>query len=59
MPRMINKLATAVRRQLAGSAWQSVAALGLLSAAAWTIDLTAGLAAAGVSLLLLDWRADQ
>lgn len=56
---MIKKLADAVRQGLAGSAWQAVAGLGFLSAAAWTIDLTAGLAAVGASFLLLEWRADR
>jgi len=56
---MINKLVNAVRNQVAGSAWQAVAGLGFLSSAAFTIDLTAGLAAVGVSFLLLEWRADR
>lgn len=56
---MIKKLAETVRRTIAGSAWQSVAGLGFLSAAAWTINLTVGLAAVGVSFLLLEWRADK
>jgi hypothetical protein len=33
----------------------TVGGLGLLSAAAWTVALPAGLAAAGASLLVLDW----
>jgi len=33
----------------------TVGGLGLLSAAAWVLALPAGLAASGVSLLLLEW----
>ena len=33
----------------------TIGGLGLLSAAAWTLATAAGLAAAGVSLLLLEW----
>ena len=33
----------------------TVAGLGLLTGAAWTVCLALGLAAAGVSLLLLEW----
>lgn len=56
---MIKKIAEAIRSQLTGKAWQAVAGLGFLSAAAWTINLSAGLAAVGVSFLLLEWRADR
>lgn len=37
----------------------TAAGLGCLTAAAWTAALWAGLAALGVSLLLLEWRLDQ
>ena len=33
----------------------STAGLGCLTAAAWTVHIAAGLAAAGVSLLLVEW----
>jgi hypothetical protein len=51
---MIRKIA-----QLAAGAQPvalSVAGLGCLSGAAYVVNLAAGLAATGVSLLLLEWR---
>jgi hypothetical protein len=33
--------------------------LGALDWAAWTVDMTVGLVAVGVSLLLLEWMGDQ
>lgn len=45
-----------VARLCAGrTAILTTAGLGLLDAAAWELATAAGLAAAGVSLLLLDW----
>jgi mannose/fructose/N-acetylgalactosamine-specific phosphotransferase system component IIC len=46
-------------RKLAHPAVLSVAGLGFLSAAAWTVGTTLGLAAVGVSLLLLEFRLDK
>jgi hypothetical protein len=37
----------------------SVGGLGFLSAAAWSVALPLGLAAVGLSLLLLEWRIDK
>lgn len=37
----------------------TVAGLGFLAAAAFTITLPLGLAATGVGLLLIEWRVDQ
>lgn len=36
-----------------------VAGVGCLVAAAWRLDMIAGLAALGVALLFIDWRIDQ
>lgn len=41
--------------QRASGAVLPVAGLGSLSAAAWTLALPAGLAAVGLSCLILDW----
>lgn len=45
---------TAARRA-APYAWATTG-LALLSAAAWTYTTTAGLAAAGISCLIMEWR---
>lgn len=33
--------------------------IGCIIAAAWRIDTIAGLAAAGIAMLYIDWRIDQ
>jgi hypothetical protein len=37
----------------------SIAGLGFLSAAAWAVAVPFGLAAIGVSLLLIEWRTES
>lgn len=37
----------------------SVGGFGLLSAAAWTLHVAAGLAVAGLSLLVLEWLSES
>lgn len=37
----------------------TVAGLGCLSAAAWTVALSLGLVAAGLSCLVLEWRVKE
>lgn len=46
-------------RKLARPELLSVAGLGFLAAAAWTIALPLGLAAVGAGLLLIEWRLDK
>lgn len=46
-------------RKLAHPIALSVAGLGFLSAAAWTVTTSLGLAAVGVSMLLLEWRLEK
>lgn len=46
-------------RKLAHPVLLSVAGLGLLTAAAWMFALPLGLAAAGISLLLIEFRLDR
>ena len=46
-------------RRLAHPAALSVGGLAFLSAAAWAIATPFGLAAIGVSLLLLEWRLEK
>lgn len=43
-------------RKLAHPVALSVAGLGFLAAAAWIVAVPLGLAAVGVSLLLIEWR---
>lgn len=50
---MIKKLIQAITLD----ATLDVAGLGFLAVAAWTWNITAGLAATGVALLLLGWRS--
>lgn len=46
-------------KKLAHPALLSVAGLACLTAAAFVIHLALGLAIAGVSLVLIEWRIDQ
>lgn len=49
------RAATITARRIAAYGW-SLTGLALLSAAAWTAHTAAGLAAAGLSCLLMEWR---
>ncbi|NIS37119.1 MAG: hypothetical protein GWN07_39845 [Actinobacteria bacterium] len=46
-------------RKIARLELLSVAGLGFLAAAAWTVALPLGLAATGVALLLIEYRLDR
>lgn len=55
---LARRLATATRtaRERAAAAWLTAAGLGLITAAFWTWTLAAGLASAGISCLVMEWR---
>jgi hypothetical protein len=55
--KLVNKLKPALKK--GRSAVLTVAGFGFLSAAAWSFNMMLGMAAVGVSCLIVDWLVEE